>query len=424
MTNAAGGPFDGVKVLELGQYVSIPYCAELLAHGGADVIKVEPTRGDGTRHNTPIVPGEGRQYIIKARGKRGIPLDLRRPEGVAAARRLALRSDVVLSNMRPGGLERLGLDYASISAEHPAVIYGEISGFGDSPDRGDRASIDIVAQAASGLLLATRGLEGSRAVSTGAFLTDYMSGTMLAFGVSAALRTRDATGRGQRVETTLIQAGLTLLHASANLFDAVDVPKREIASALAEGAVTREQAIEARDSLQPSPFFYQTYQTLDSDIAVGAPGHLGGRFLEILGLEDPRRSAEWLEADDARPLVQALTDEVRLAVRTRASGELLAELHAAGIPAEVIAMLDEVMTSDEAIEAGWTYHADHPAVGPMTMPTAPLAFSDSHYEAASTSPAFGAHAREVLQEAGYGADEIEAMIADGVTAADLSQASA
>lgn len=414
------GPFEGVRVLELGQYVSIPYCAELLAHGGADVIKVEPIGGDETRLNTPIVPGEGRQYIIKARGKRGIPLDLGRPEGVAVARRLALTSDVVLSNMRPGGLERLGLDYDTISAEHPPVIYGEISGFGRSPDRGDRASIDIVAQAASGLLLATRGLEGSHAVATGAFLSDYMSGTMLAFGITTALRTRDATGRGQRVETTLMQGSLALLHGSANLFEAVDGPRRQIAEAATSGELTQAEAFEAAEALRPSPFFYQTYETADGAVAVGAPGHLSRRFLEVAGVEDPRASAEWREAEDARPLVRALTEAVTAALRQRTTAELLAELQTAGIPAERIAMLDEVLISDEATEAGWTYRADHPAVGPMTMPTAPLSFSESPYEAASTSPAFGAHTRQVLTELGYSHDEIEKLIADAVTATRLA----
>jgi len=418
MSEPNGAPFRDVRVLELGQYVSIPYCAELLAHGGAEVVKIEPIRGDETRFNSPIVPGEGRQYIIKARGKRGIPLDLGRAEGVAVARRLALASDVVLSNMRPGGLERLGLDYASISGEHQRVIYGEISGFGESPERGERASIDIVAQAASGLMIATRGAASTAGVPE-AFLTDYMSGTMLAFGIAAALRERDRSGRGQLVETTLMQAALGLMHGTANLFDAVDVPRRVIAEAVAEGSLPRAEGVAQRSSMQPRPFFYNTFETADATIAIGAPGHLGGSLLRIAGIEDPRGSAEWLETDDARPLVRALTKTVGEALQDRRSDELLDELHAAGIPAERLVMLDEVMTSQEAQDAGWVYVADHPAVGPMTMPTAPLRFSESRYEAASTSPAYGADVAELLGAAGYSGEDIEELIASGVTATTL-----
>src|SRR5687767_4576535 len=109
------GPFAGLRILELGQYVAVPYSAELFAHGGAEVIKVEPIGGDETRKNTEIVPGEGRQYILKARGKKGVPIDLSTPSGGDVARRLALSCDVLLSNMRPGALGRLGLDYEQLA---------------------------------------------------------------------------------------------------------------------------------------------------------------------------------------------------------------------------------------------------------------------------------------------------------------------
>jgi formyl-CoA transferase len=414
------GMFEGLRVLELGQYVAVPYCAELFAHGGADVIKVEPTTGDETRFNSAIVPGEGRQYIIKARGKRGIPIDLGSDAGRALARRLALSCDVVLSNMRPGLLERLGLDYATLSAEEPRIIVGEVSGYGSTGPFATRASLDIAVQADSGLMASMPGYDGDRPVRHEAFFSDYMAGTMLAFGVTAALRMRDQTGRGQRVETTLMQAALALQHGTASVFDAVDLWKHEFAAwvetdrpPLAEAAARRS------DALAGDLFHYNTYETADGAVAIGAPGRLGARLLAIAGVADPRGEPAWTEADDPRPLIAALTAEVRRRLRARRTDELVAELEAAGVPSARVRFLEETLLDPASAEAGWVYTADHPAVGPMTMPTAPLRFSAGDYAAASASPAFGEHVDEVLGELGLSVDEIAKLLADGVVARTL-----
>ena len=229
MAGDSNGIFSGVRVLEFGLFVAGPYAGELLAHGGADVIKIEPVTGDATRFNSTIVPGEGRHYIIKARGKRGVPLNLGHPEGRAITRKLALRSDVLISNMRPGALQRLGLDYESLSAENERIIVAEISAMGEKGPFGMHLGADFQAAAASGLALSTGNFEGDEPRVLDAFLADFHAGTLLAFGIAGALFRRQFTGQGQHVRTSLYQAAISLQTATANLFDAVDGWKREFA---------------------------------------------------------------------------------------------------------------------------------------------------------------------------------------------------
>ena len=204
---AAAPLVEVLAVVEYGVFVAGPYAAEPFAHGGADVIKVEPTEGDATRFNSPTIPGGGRQYIIKARGKRGIPLDLSHPEGQAIARRLALRSDVVVSNMRRGALSDYGLDYENLSEENPRVIVAEIWAFGRLGPNGGQPGADFQVQAASGLLLSAASFDGDEPRHSDGHLTDYMAGTLLTFGIASALWRRERTGLGQQVGTTLFQAG-------------------------------------------------------------------------------------------------------------------------------------------------------------------------------------------------------------------------
>jgi crotonobetainyl-CoA:carnitine CoA-transferase CaiB-like acyl-CoA transferase len=414
--NAKQGPFSGIRVLEFGQYVAVPYCAELFAHGGAEVIKVEPIGGDATRGNSAIIPGEGRQYIIKNRGKQGIPMDLGSAEGRAVARRIALSCDVVLSNMRPGLLERLGLDYASLSAEEPRIIFGEISGFGREGPFGDKAALDLVVQAASGLMISGRGFQGARPLGSEAFLTDYTSAALLAFAVASALFVRERTGRGQYVSTSLFQAALTLQHGNANVFDAVDSWKREIKDWVeSEHPPLDEAAARRADRLASDRWFFNTFETADGVVTITAPRPLHGKLAAILGVEDPMLSdPSWTMPDDPRPHLAALTRKTREAVKGWRSADLIARLDADGIPCARVALPEEALLGEHAAANGFVETFDHPAVGPVTLPAAPVRFSESAYAAAHTSAAYGEHTIEVLQRIGLTEAQIDALIEAGI----------
>ncbi len=419
MTEEPTALFEGLRVVEFGVFVAGPYAAELFAHGGADVIKVEPAEGDATRFNSTIVPGEGRQYIIKARGKRGIPIQLGHPDGQAIARRLALSADVLISNMRPGTLKKYNLDYDSLSAENPRIIVGEISAFGSEGPYGGLAGADFQAQAASGLMMSAGAFDGDEPRYTDAYLTDYMSGVLLAFGVASALWRREQTGYGQQVCATLYQAGLALQHGTANIFDAVDLWKRDFAKWVKIEEPNAREAADRRRAQGPMAAA-GTYRTADNRfIAVGASKRALSRLLPLLGIADDSLDPAWQMPDDSREHFAALRLRMKEAISQLQSAELLHELQSAGIPCAMAEFLEEVMLGEQAEANGFVYSADHPAVGPMIMPGAPVKFGRDRYEAGDRSPAFGEHAREVLGELGYSDDEIAGFIEDGAVAEEL-----
>ena len=402
------GPFAGLRVLELGQYVAVPYCAELFAHGGAEVIKVEPIDGDETRKNSAIVPGEGRQYIIKSRGKKGIPIDLGSAAGRQLARRLALSCDVVLSNMRPGAVEEAGIGYDQLKEDHPRLIFGEVNAFGSKGPDAARAGLDVIVQAASGLTLSGRAWEDGVPVGSEAFLTDYMAGMTLAFGVTTALRERDRTGRGQKVSTSLLQASLALQTATANVIDAVDGWKREFVARREQEGTTYASFVERRDQTASNRWFYNTYQTRDGFVALGAPGKLRGKLMAILSIDDPSVSdPNFRMPDDPRPMLAELKAAAAASVASFTTKDLLDRCSAAGVPAAPLRFLEEVVLGEQARANGFVETFDHPAVGPMTMPTMALTFSESAYRASSSSPAYGEHTRDVLEGLGMSPADVD-----------------
>lgn len=406
------GPFAGLRIMELGQYVAVPYCAELFAHGGAEVIKVEPIDGDQTRKNSEIVPGEGRQFIIKARGKKGIPIDLGTAEGREIARRLALSSDVLLSNMRPGALEKLELDYPHLWPLHPPLILGEVTAFGRAGADSERPGLDVIVQAESGLTLSGRAWDGDVPVGSEAFLTDYMAGMTLAFGIVTALRERDRTGRGQHVTTSLLQAALALQTATANVIDAVDGWKRDFVAERQAGGTSHESFLQRRRQMGTNRWFYNTYATKDGFIALGAAGDLRGRLMRVVGIDDPSVSDPGFRMpDDPRPFIDTMKARAKTAVAGFTTRELLDRCVAEGVPAAPVSYVEEVVLGEHARVSGFIATFDHPVVGPITMPTVPVNFSESTYASAHTSPAYGEHTAEVLRSLGVAEPEAGSLVA-------------
>lgn len=410
-----GPTFDGLRIVEFGQFVAVPFCAELFANGGAEVIKIEPVSGDITRHNTPLVPGEGRQYIIKARGKKSLPIDLSSPEGLEVAKRLVLAADVVVTNMRPGNMRNLGLDYETLSPENPRLVYGEISGFGPEGPQGDKAGIDVVTQSYSGLTVSGRAWKDGHPVGSEAFLTDYMSGALLAFGISAALLERERSGKGQHVTTTLLQAALALQHGAANVFHAFDGWKDELVQRREAGDVSLQDAIQAREANAPSDrWFYNTFETVDGFVTVAAVAAMRGDFARIIGLDDERALLQPSQLpDDPRPLIKELTAKARASVVKLTTAFVLAACDEVGIPCAEVNVLEEVLLGEQARANGFSSNFDHPVVGEVTMPAEPVQFSESIYRTAETSPAFGEHSRELLRDLGYDETEAEQLFAEG-----------
>ena len=425
MNNQPESIFEGLKILEFGRAVAGPYAAELFAHGGADVIKVEPTDGDFSRFNSPIFPGEGKQYIIKARGKRGLPVNLAHPDGQAIVKKIAAGCDVIVSNIKPGTLTRYELDYESLKEINPRIIVAEITAFGNNGPYAGLPGTDFQAQAASGLVLSAGAFDGDSPQLVDAFLTDYMAGTLLAFAISSALWRREKTGVGQEVSTNLFQAGLALQHGNANIFEAVDSWKREFVDWIAKDQPDLQDAAQKRRILSGTTVVGGLYKTLDERwIALGS-GRAGlKKLLPVLDLDDPFISdPNWIMPDDPTGHFELLRSKVRAEILSRESSELRTIFAESGIAFSILEYLEEVMLGGAADESGYVYTADHPAVGPMIMPQAPVSFGRDAYSAADTSPRFGEHTRKILDELGFSDSEITDLINSGAVAETLSDAS-
>ncbi|NWJ70187.1 CoA transferase [Pseudonocardia sp. ICBG1122] len=317
-----GGPLDGVLVADFSRILAGPYATMLLADMGADVIKVEGPAGDDTRTWTPPErDGEATYYLGINRGKRSIALDLRDPGDLAAARELARRADVVIENLRPGGMARFGLDHASVAADNPGVVYASISGFGSGAGA-HVPGYDLMVQAMSGLMSLTGDPDGPP-YRAGISVFDVMAGNHAAIGVLAALRHRDRTGAGQHVEVNLLSSALTGLvnHSSAWV---------------AGGTVPYRMG-----NAHPSVFPYEPMPTADDDLIVAAGNDAQFRklcgVLEVPSLaDDPRfaRNADrTVNREELRPLL-----EERLA--TRGAVEWFELLTAAGVPSGPIQTID------------------------------------------------------------------------------------
>ncbi|MDQ1033263.1 crotonobetainyl-CoA:carnitine CoA-transferase CaiB-like acyl-CoA transferase [Streptomyces umbrinus] len=352
------GPLDGLLVADFSRILAGPYATMLLADLGADVVKVEGPQGDDTRTWTPPVrDGVSTYYLGINRGKRSIALDFRDEADARLARELARRADVVIENFKPGGLARYGLDHASVSTQNPGVVYASISGFGAGPGR-NVPGYDLMVQAISGLMSLTGDPDGPP-YRAGISVFDVMAGNHAALGILAALRHRDATGRGQLVEVNLLSSALTgLVNHSSSYVAGDTVPYR-------------------MGNAHPSVFPYEPLPTADQDLIVTAANDGQFRKLcEVLGIpetaDDPRfrHNADRTERrEELRPLLLER-------LKTRTALEWFDLLVDAGVPCGPINTIDggfamaESFGLDPVVEVG---------EGDRAVPTTrhPIRFSET-----------------------------------------------
>jgi len=323
---------SGLRVIDLTLFLPGPYLTMQLADHGAEVIKVESPAGDDTRTwSPPLREGISTYYLGVNRNKRSVALDLKDADDLAAARELADRADVLLENFKPGGLARFGLDYRSVSATNPRVVYASISGFGSGPGGRDLPGYDLMVQAISGLMSLTGSPDGPP-YRAGISVFDVMAGLHATIGVLAALNARHETGRGQQVEVNLLSSALSGLVNQASAF-------------VAGGVVPRRMG-----NSHPSLFPYEPLPCSDGDLIITA-GNNGQfrRLVEVLGVpelaDDPRfRGNEDRTAhrDELRPLLVE-----RLATRTTMAW--FEVITAAGVPCGPINTIDGGVAFAESV---------------------------------------------------------------------------
>lgn len=399
-TGAAPGALAGMRVLELAQIMAGPTCGMMLADLGADVIKIEKVDGgdDARGYRDPQINGVSAPFLMLNRNKRGIALDLKAPEGREVFLRMVREADVVIENFRKGTLEKLGLGYDALSELNPGLIYCAISGYGRTGPAADKGGFDLIAQGFTGLMAIT-GEEGGPPLRTGNSIADINAGLLAAFGILAAYQHKQKTGKGQIVETSLIEAGLQQLCWHAAIHFATGESPGPSGSA----------------HILATP--YQAFPTQDGYIIVGGANEKNWeRIAQVLGrpewLEDPRYR---LNADRMRhrdTLLPAMSE----ILSTRPSAHWLAEFDKAGVPAGPVHSVGEALSHPQTLARGMVVEQQHVEAGAIKTIGLPVKLSATPAQYLRPSPRLGEDTRALLAECGYGEEEIAAMLRDGVVA--------
>lgn len=421
-------PFAGLEVVEFGQFIAVPYCGQLLADGGAHVIKVETLTGDPVRALAPLAPGESRHFVSRNRGKHSLPLDLKHPSAARIIEKLVARADVVLTNLRPGLAAELGLDYKTLSARHPRLIVGNVSAFGPrGPDAG-LGGMDMVIQARTGLMVSAGRLRDGVPQAVDPPITDYYCATALAFGVAAALLRRTQTGRGGEVDVSLLISSLVLQNNAMVRVHRADGTRHEatltrLAEMRAAGAPFEEQATL---NVTPRPantqnIYYRTYATKDAAIAVACVGPgMQRAFMHALELTDDAHRGRPVPADVFERYYTDLGRRAEAVVRQRTTAEWRKVFDAVGIPAGEVRLPVEMLDDPQVLANEMVYDLDHPAIGPVRAVAPPVKLDGGGFRPSPATPPFGSEARAILRSLGFAASDVETFVADGVTREHLA----
>lgn len=392
-------PLEDVIVLDLSHALAGPHCSTLLADFGAQVIKLEtPGAGDIARAwGAPLPGGENSYFVGLHRNKRGISIDLKTAEGKELFFKLAEKADVVLENFRPGALEKLGLGYDTVKARNPGIIYTSVSGFGQDGPYRDRAAMDLIVQAESGMISIT-GEEGGSGVRCGVSIADLTAGMYAAYGTMLALRVKEKTGQGQRVDVSMLEGQMSLLNVNISAF-------------LADGEMPVPMGT-AYKALLP----YQTFRTKTRDLAIAIGSQkLWKLFCPLIGhpeiTDDPRFANNGVRITNR----DALIELVQNAFLTKSYEEWEQILLGAGIPVGAVNNLGELLEHPQVAARGAMVETEHPRAGPVKLVGVPVKLSQTPGAVRSPSPMLGEHSAETLREVlGMGNAEIERLMQAGV----------
>lgn len=382
-------PLSGIRVIEFCSVAAGPFCAMLLADMGADVIKVEhPDGGDTMRAWPPISGGYSENFASLNRNKRSVTLDLKDPAGNARARDLIRSADIVLENNRPGVMQRLGLDYATVSADQPALVYCSISAYGQEGPRSTEAGFDLTLQAMSGVMSVT-GEPGAPPVKCGVPISDFGTGLYAAYAIAAALLEARATSRGVHIDASMFGASLAMGALQTSEYFGSGRDPRRLGSA------------------HPRNAPYQAFRAKDGYFAMAAGNNALYRSacdaIERPDLyEDPRFASTLLRAQNQGELLEIL--ETLFADFT--CEELLARFRAAGVPCSPINSYSEALADPQVAHMGWVQPVRLPSGVETRTFISPLRFSGEGFPIYRDPPALGEHNEEV-----FGAEQPAAALA-------------
>ncbi len=416
---SSSGILADIRIVELAQNAAIPHCGRLLAGLGADVVKVEPPEGDAMRHVASITEMESRAYAVINPGKRGIVVDLRRPEARPVIDALFAWADVALVALKPNDLARYGIDWDHARTVNPRLIHLTQTALGPEGPDADHPGYDALVQGRSGLGWVMNRSGGSAPQPTRPAVNDFSTGFVAAFAVLAALRHRDQTGEGQRVDTSLLGTAMSLATPIVTRFpgdaDGLDELDEELAALRLAGVGFDDQRAHYDRRVEPAggafQLYFRHYQTADGLISVAgmAPG-LFAKFHRITGLPAP----EVRDVNDAgfRQLVQ----DAEALFATRTTADWLETLQAGGYPCGPYNLPHEALDDPQVLANDYMVELDHPTFGRYTASGMPMRFERSTAAVPGPSPRFGQHTLAVMGEIGIDDDETAALVDDGVIA--------
>ncbi|HEY3179283.1 MAG TPA: CoA transferase [Casimicrobiaceae bacterium] len=394
------GPLSGMRVLELAQIMAGPTCGMLLADMGADVIKVEKLPGgdDARDYREPRINGVSAPFLVQNRNKRGIALNLKHPQGRVILLRLVRDVDVLTENYRRGTMEKLGAGYDVLARVNPRLIYCAVSGYGREGPWADKGGFDLIAQGFAGLMSIT-GEPGGPPVKSGSPVADINAGLLATIGILAAYAHAQRTGRGQFVDTSLMEAALqqTYWHAAFHF------------------ALGRSPKPSGSAHVLTAP--YQAFKTRDGWINIGGANQANWeRIADVLGhpewRDDPRFATNTARMQNIDALVSVMSD----VLSTRTRDEWIAAFDLAGVPVGPVHTIGEALTHPQTLARGMVVDLEHPEAGATKALGCPIHFSATPTQITRAAPLLGEHTRIVLRDCGYSDGEIDTFIAERIVA--------
>lgn len=390
-------PLRGIKVIDLSKVLAGPLCAQYLGDLGAEVIKIEPpVHGDDTRAWLPLRGGESASFMAVNHNKKSIALDLKSPKGMQAFRRIIADADVIIQGFGAGTAQRLGVDYDSIKALVPDIIYCEISGYGRDGPLGAEPGYDVMLQAFSGMI-SSIGQAGGDPARVSFSPVDLGTGMHAVSGILAAILEKRLSGQSAYVEVSLLDTAMGYMgYMAHNYWASGKVPAR-------------------MGTAHPSLCPYQVFDTQDGSIMLGVGNdRLWKKFCESAGLQEYENDPRFSTNAERVANFQATCDLVAERMRMRTTADWLQTLRAAGVPVSPIHTLADALEHEQVCARNIVVKSEHATLGEVSHIAYPVTLNNQPREAKLPPPVLGQHSREILLQAGYCAAEVEALIAAGV----------
>jgi formyl-CoA transferase len=382
------GALAGLRVLDVTLFMAGPFCATILADLGADVIKIEPPSGDATRQMVGKKGTESPSFNAVNRGKRSLVLNLKTADGQQIFKRLARSTDILIENYRPGVMHGLGLGYETLSEINRGLIYASISGYGQSGPNRAKGGFDLIAQGVSGIMSVT-GEPGGPPVKAGIPLTDLGAALFATTGILAALNHRHATGNGQYIDTSLVEAGVALsVWEATEYFSGPDIPAPL-------GSAHRMNAP------------YQAIRCADGYVTIGAnTDRLFERLCSVLGHPEWAREPDFLHNGDRVRNRAKLASLVEHVMSQHPRQHWLQAFDAADIPCGPINDYAQVFADPQVVAREMVLETDHPVLGRLRTLGSPIKLSATPADARRRAPLLGEHTDQILEEVGLSVEEI------------------